>query len=89
MVIEQNRDSMGIDYADGPYRDISWGRRERGLWRVDVGWTEGVLVIRSEASDVTTVERMQLDGDLLRVDIAVDGEGRDFDLVRVFERSAR
>ncbi len=88
MVIEQNRDSMGINYEPGTYRDVTWGERERGLWRIFAGWDEqGALAIHSRSSDIRAVERFSLrDDGRLQVQVDIDGDDRDFSLVRVFER---
>lgn len=89
MRIEQNRDSMGIEYDRGLYRDISWGQRERGLWQVNAGWNEeGQLIIRSRAADARAVETLSLeaDGERLRLRIEIDAEDESLDLTRVYQR---
>lgn len=89
MHIEQNRDSMGIEYDRGEYRDVSWGERDRGLWRVVAGWNEeGQLEIRSRAADAKAVETLSLEaeGNRLRMNIKIETEGENLDLTRVYER---
>lgn len=87
--IEQNRDSMGIDFDRGSYRDVSWGERERGIWDVTAGWDEaGVLTILSESTDARALERLQLSEDerqlSVEFDYQVDGDSRRYR--RVFDR---
>lgn len=89
MTIEQNQDSMGIDYDRGRYRDVSWGERERGLWTVVTGWNEmGDLVSRWRASDATAQETYQLstDGRQLTVLLAVKTGTDKLDLRRVYSK---
>lgn len=87
--IEQSRDSMGVRYDGSEYRDVSWGERERGLWRVNAGWNEnGDLVIRYRASDAKAQEIYSLDpkDDRLRLAIEINTDREDVSVVRVFER---
>ncbi len=88
MLVEQNVDSMGIDYKPGRYRDVTWGERERGLWRVYAGWDdEDRLVIDSRGNDIRARETMHLRSDgLLEVQVDVHSKQRDFSVLRVFER---
>ena len=84
--IEQNRDSMGVRHVPGVYRDVSWGKRQRGLWEVNAGWAEGALVIVSRAPDLRVRETMTLAGDRLRVGVEVRADDERRELVRVFRR---
>ncbi len=88
MRIEQNRDSMGIDYDPGTYRDVTWGERQRGVWQVFAGWDEtGALVIDSRGNDIRAVERMNLRPEgLLEIDVRIKADRRDIDVVRVYRR---
>ena len=88
MTIEQDARSMGIRYDDGPYRDVSWGERERDHWRVRAGWRDGALVIRSRRDLTEGVETMRLerDGTRLRVEVVVKTGGRDVQVQRIFDR---
>ena len=88
MHIEQNDDSMGVEFRPGGYRDVSWGNRQRGRWEVDAGWDEaGNLVIYSRGRDLDVRETIFLDRqDLMTVVMDVDGDGRRLELTRVFER---
>ena len=88
-VIEQSRDSMGIDYPGRPVRDVSWGRRE---WRgntIDAGWEEGVLIIRTLSDHYRLTERYVLSGDGQRLTLILDFDpkrGEDINARRVFVR---
>lgn len=88
MVIEQDAHSMGIRYDSGVYRDISWGDRQRGLWRVSAGWLEGALVVVSRASDADARETMRLgaDGRRLVVEVSLKSAGDKFTAVRIYDR---
>lgn len=88
MRIEQSRDSMGVRYDGGDYRDVSWGVRKRGLWEVRAGWHEGSLLIISDARDADARESMTLsaDGRRLTVQVYVSSSGDDVNVTRVFER---
>ena len=88
MVIEQDQRSMGIRYENGAYRDVSWGERKRGLWRVSAGWLEGSLVIASKAADATARETLRLSEDGRRMTVAVEVKsgGSSLSAVRTFDR---
>ena len=88
MVIEQDSDSMGIRYDTGVYRDVSWGERKRGLWKVSAGWFEGDLVILSKATDATGRETFRLSesGQTLEVVVEANSDGEKLMATRVFER---
>ncbi len=90
MVIEQDARSMGIRYASGAYRDVSWGQRRRGLWEVNAGWTEAGLVIASRADDASATETMRLrkDGRQLAIAVEIKSGGDALSAVRVFDRVA-
>jgi hypothetical protein len=89
MHIEQNRDSMGVEYDGREYRDVSWGVRQRGLWEVEAGWLEGNLVILSEAPDGEAQETFALspDGQMLTIDIRVSSGSENFAVTRIFSRT--
>ena len=87
MTIEQDARSMGIEYDNGAYRDVSWGERERDYWTVQAGWRDGVLVIQSRRDLIEGVETMRLErAGRLHVEVAVKTGGRDVRAKRVFER---
>ena len=82
--IEQNRDSMGIRYEPGVYRDVSWGEKQRGLWAVYAGWQDETLVIISTAKDLRVEERLRREGQQLVVDILMEADGEKATLTRIF-----
>lgn len=89
MTIEQNQDSMGIDYDRGRYRDVSWGERERGLWTVNTGWSDtGDLISRWRAADAKAQETYQLsaDGRRLTVLLQVETGSDTLNLRRVYSK---
>lgn len=88
MVIEQNRDSMGIEYGNGAYRDVSWGRRERNFWNVHAGWGDDTLFILSDRKGIDGTEAMTLEegGKRLRVVVSVESAGQHVRVDRVFDR---
>lgn len=92
MRIEQSADSVGIEYDDGEYRDLTWGVRQRGLWEVNAGWEEdGRLLILSQAADAKARETLQLmdAGRRLVVNIEVSADGQRLTLLRTFIRQPR
>ncbi len=86
--IEQNRNSMGIQYHPGVYRDLTWGERQRGLWEVYAGWEETDLVIISKANDMLVTERLGRKGNRLWVVVTVDADGEERSFTRVFNLRA-
>ena len=88
MVIEQDDYSMGIEYADGVYRDVSWGERIRDYWTIRAGWRDDALVIESRRDPIRGTETMRLEdgGRRLRVEVFVKTGGQDVRAVRVFDR---
>ena len=86
--IEQDEESMGIRYDGALYRDVSWGERDRDLWRVHAGWNEGDLVVRSDRGGTRGRETFALerDGMLLRVTVDIETGGQDVRSVRVYRR---
>ena len=71
--IEQDSSSIGISYGDGQHRDLIWGLQTRAEWKVDAGWEQYRLVVKSIVSHTSGTERYQLDsdGDTLLVDVSV------------------
>ena len=88
MVIEQDDRSMGIDYAGGGYRDVTWGERVRDYWTIRAGWRDDALVIESRRDPIRGTETMRLEnsGRQLRVEVFVRTGGQDVRAVRVFAR---
>ena len=87
MLIEADQFSFGFDYGPGTYRDVSLGRRDRGIWKVYSGWDSDVFTIDSTSSDIRVVERylMVANGKLI-VDFSVRADGNNVELKRVFKR---
>lgn len=88
MIIEQDRESMGLSFDGGEYRDVSWGTRKRGLWEIQAGWLEGDLVVLSRASDADARETFRLapDGQRLVVRVDVRSGSERLALTRTFAR---
>ena len=87
MEIEVGDDSMGVQHRPGVYRDVSWGIKDRGIWQVQAGWEEDVLVIVSKTNGIQVWERYQLLGNnrlMVMVDIQADGNKRS--ILRAFKR---
>ncbi|MDE0038313.1 MAG: hypothetical protein OXU77_12280 [Gammaproteobacteria bacterium] len=86
--IEQDDESMGIRYDGVVYRDITWGERERDLWKVRAGWDEGDLVVRSVRGGIRGREAFALErnGMRLRVTVGIETGGQDVRSVRVYRR---
>ena len=90
MLIEADQFSFGFDYEPGTYRDVSLGRRDRGIWKVYSGWNSDVFTIDSTSSDIRVVERysMEANGKLI-VDFSVRADGNNVELKRVFKRQSQ
>jgi hypothetical protein len=79
---------MGVQHWPGVYRDVTWGQRERGLWRVYAGWERNDLLIQSTTKDMRVLERYQLiNNTQLRVQITVRADGQTKELQRLYRRS--
>lgn len=87
MVIEAGDDSMGVQHQPGVYRDVSWGQRERGIWRVQAGWDENTLVVVSQTRGIKVVERYQLENqNRLMVSLDIRADGNERSIQRAFRR---
>ena len=87
MSIEADQLSFGFDYEPGTYRDVSLGRRDRGIWKVYTGWDSDVFTVESTSSDIRVVERYSVEADeKLIVDFMVRADGNNVELRRVFKR---
>jgi hypothetical protein len=88
MTIEQDRDSMGLSFDSGEYRDVSWGFRRRGLWEVQAGWLDQQLVILSKARDANARETFQsgAGGQRLTIRVEIRSGGESLVLTRTFVR---
>ena len=90
MSIEADQFSFGFDYEPGTYRDVSLGRRERGIWKVYSGWDSDVFTVESTSSDIRVVERYSIEVDeKLIVDFMVRADGNNVELKRVFKRRSK
>ena len=90
IMIEQDRYSMGVKHTPGTYRDVTWGDRERDIWRVQAGWQEMDLVIFSTAKGLRILERYQLvNPNRLRLVLEVQADGVKRKLTRFFDRKRR
>ncbi len=90
MSIEADQFSFGFDYEPGTYRDVSLGRRDRGIWKVYSGWDVDVFTVDSTSSDIRVVERylIEANGKLI-VDFMVRADGNNVELKRVFKRRSQ
>ena len=90
MSIEADQFSFGFDYEPGTYRDVSLGRREKGIWKVYSGWDSDIFTVESTSSDIRVVERylMELDEKLI-VEFMVKADGNNVELKRVFKRRSQ
>jgi len=88
MTIAQDRDSMGIDYANQPYRDVKWGEQKRGLYVIDAGWDHDRLVVETKSQPMTVRETYSLSGDGNTLTLLIDLSAKrgDHHLTRVFTR---
>ena len=90
MSIEADQFSFGFDYEPGTYRDVSLGRKERGIWKVYSGWDSDVFTVESTSSDIRVVERYLMEADeKLIVDLMVRADGNNVELKRVFKRRSK
>ena len=90
MSIEADQFSFGFDYEPGTYRDVSLGRRDRGIWKVYSGWDADVFTVESISSDIRVVERYSMEADeKLIVDFTVRADGNNVELKRVFKRRSQ
>jgi hypothetical protein len=87
MIIEQDNTSMGVNYDPGTYRDVTWGDRDRDIWRIRAGWQEADLVILSVAQNLRVLERYRLvQRNRMQVRIEVQADGVKRELTRFFDR---
>ena len=90
MLIEADQFSFGFDYEPGTYRDVSLGRRDRGIWKVYAGWDSDVFTVDSTSSDIRVVERYLIDANgKLIVDFMIRADGNNVELKRVFKRRSQ
>lgn len=88
ITIEQGNRSMGVKHEPGVYRDVTWGKRERGAWAIYAGWENTELVILSTSSGLKVAERYSLSEPerlIVKIDMRVDGQN--ISIERQFHRS--
>jgi hypothetical protein len=89
LVIEQDQQSMGIEYTGLTYRDVSFGERQWSGWKITAGWNElGELEVRMKRGPVRYHESYALapDGNQLVIRAVVDTQRGERAIARVFER---
>lgn len=89
MTIGQDRQSMGIEYPNQPYRDIKWGEQKRSLFRIESGWEEGRLVIETTSQPMTVREVYSLSDSADTLTLQIDLHSKrigDRHITRVFTR---
>jgi hypothetical protein len=89
LVIEQDQQSMGIEYTGLTYRDVSFGERKWSGWKITAGWNElGELEVRMQRGPVRYQESYALapDGNQLVIRAVVDTQRGERAVARVFER---
>lgn len=88
MSIEQDTDSMGIQYEDAPYADYKWGRQMRNRWSIEVGWNGEALLISKTRGSVRGSETYTLNsnGSVLTVRVRVNTASERIVLDRVYNR---
>ena len=85
--IELGGDSMGVQHRPGVYRDVSWGVRARGIWQVQAGWQEDVLVVASKTNGISVTERYALvNRNRLLVALEIQADGNKRSILRAFKR---
>ncbi len=88
LLIEQDEESMGIQYQHSPYVDLKWGQQLRDGWLVDVGWNGTALVISKSRESIMGIETLKLgeSGNTLEIEIKVSSKSRKFELYRFYEK---
>ena len=85
--IELGPDSVGLRYYPGVYRDVTFGTRDRGLWKVYSGWEDDQMVVLSLAKDLRVMERFSLvSQNRLKILIDINADKGKKSLVKVFDR---
>ena len=89
LVIEQDQQSMGIEYTGVTYRDVSFGERKWSGWEITAGWNEGgELEVRMKRGPVRYQENYVLapGGNRLLIRAVVDTQRGERTIARVFDR---
>jgi len=91
LVIEQDPQSMGIEYVGLGYRDVTFGEREWGGWKIEAGWDDaGELRVHMKRRGTAYEERYRLEagGARLVVVATVDTRRGERTVTRLFARDA-
>ena len=91
MTIEQDAQSMGIEYPNHPYRDIKWGEQKRSLFKIDSGWEQHRLVIETKSQPMTIREVYSLSDASNTLTLEIDLHSKrigDRHITRVFTRKS-
>lgn len=85
MTIEQSFDSMGVRYQNQNYREVDWGKSERGGVTTTAGWKKETLIIKTNGKRMSFSESYHLDstGNVLIVTF----ELADQEYYRVYDKS--
>ena len=87
LIIELDTRSIGLRYQPGTYRDVTFGKRTRGLWDIYAGWEDLELVILSRANDLKVIETISLVGPKrLRVIVNIEAEKKNWHFIKVFDQ---
>ena len=89
LIIEQDQQSMGIEYVGVAYRDVSFGERKWSGWKITAGWNdEGALEVRMKRGPVHYAETYRLAPDRTRLVIhaMVDTQRGERTITRSFSR---
>jgi hypothetical protein len=91
MTIDQDPTSMGIDYPNQPYRDVKWGRQQRGPFVVDAGWdADNRLIVQtsSRPMHIKEIYSLSADGSVLTLQVELSGRSAPTThIVRTFTRA--
>ena len=87
MTIEQNHDSMGVEYPGEMYRDVDWGKKDFFRETVTAGWQDNSLIVKTASDQMTITETYQLNSsqDVLTQTISIKGRNGTNEFIRVFD----
>lgn len=71
LLIEQDDSSMGVEYSNTFYREVSWGKKVINDWKVSSGWSKGDLTLTFKRERVDATERFSLSSRNERLTITV------------------
>ena len=89
ILIEQEEESMGVQYEGQPYKDLSWGRHEYDGWTQRVEWNRDSLTVSTTRGGVRGKEIFKIldDGAALEVVISIRAGVERINLRRLFQRA--